>query len=60
MLYVVSAGRAVCWNVAVGWTRLFALVVEGYLHGVSTRKVDDLVKALGADTGMYVMVRHGA
>jgi putative transposase len=24
----------------------------GYLHGVSTRKVDDLVKALGADTGI--------
>jgi len=39
---------------------LFALVAEAYLHGVSTRKVDDLVKALGADTGMYVMVRHGA
>ena len=25
--------------------------MEAYLHGVSTRKVDDLVKALGADTG---------
>ncbi|MGL1204146.1 transposase, partial [Vibrio parahaemolyticus] len=25
---------------------------EAYLHGVSTRKVDDLVKALGADTGI--------
>ena len=24
----------------------------GYLHGVSTRKVDDLVKALGADSGI--------
>jgi hypothetical protein len=23
-----------------------------YLHGVSIRKVDDLVKALGADTGI--------
>src|SRR4051812_42230067 len=26
--------------------------MEAYLHGVSTRKVDDLVKALGADTGI--------
>ena len=31
---------------------LFAVVREAYLHGVSTRKVDDLVKALGADTGI--------
>jgi len=31
---------------------LFAVVVEAYLHGVSTRKVDDLVRALGADTGI--------
>src|SRR4051812_34706064 len=30
---------------------LFAVVMEAYLHGVSTRKVDDLVKALGADSG---------
>ena len=30
--------------------RLFAVVMEAYLHGTSTRKVDDLVKALGADT----------
>jgi transposase-like protein len=29
---------------------LFASVVEAHLHGVSTRKVDDLVKALGADS----------
>jgi transposase-like protein len=27
--------------------------MEAYLHGVSTRKVDDLVRALGADTGRY-------
>jgi putative transposase len=27
---------------------LFAVIMEAYLHGVSTRKVDDLVKALGA------------
>jgi len=31
---------------------LFAVVMEAYLHGVSTRKVDDLVKALGANTGI--------
>src|SRR5579871_3023282 len=30
---------------------LFAVIMEAYLHGISTRKVDDLVKALGADTG---------
>ena len=31
---------------------LFAVIMEAYLHGVSARKVDDLVKALGADTGI--------
>ena len=31
---------------------LFAVVMKAYLHGVSTRKVDDLVKALGADSGI--------
>ena len=31
---------------------LLAVVQEAYVHGVSTRKVDDLVKALGADTGI--------
>lgn len=31
---------------------LFAVVMETYLHGTSTRKVDDLVKALGADSGI--------
>ena len=31
---------------------LFAVVMEAYVHGVSTRKVDDLVKALGANTGI--------
>ncbi|MEU6357866.1 IS256 family transposase [Streptomyces sp. NPDC047072] len=31
---------------------LFAVVMEAYVHGVSTRSVDDLVKALGADTGI--------
>lgn len=31
---------------------LFAVVMEAYVHGVSTRNVDDLVKALGADSGI--------
>jgi putative transposase len=31
---------------------LFAVVMEAYVHGVSTRKVDDLVQALGAASGM--------
>ena len=31
---------------------LYAVVMEAYVHGVSTRSVDDLVKALGADTGI--------
>jgi transposase-like protein len=31
---------------------LFAVVMEAYLHGVFTRKVDDLVRALGADSGI--------
>jgi hypothetical protein len=31
---------------------LFAAVMEAYLHGVSTRKVDDLVKALGAEPAL--------
>jgi putative transposase len=31
---------------------LFAVVMEAYLHGVSTRKVDDLGRELGADTGI--------
>lgn len=31
---------------------LFAVVMEAYVHGVSTRSVDDLVKALGADSGI--------
>ncbi len=30
---------------------LFAVVMEAYVHGVSTRKVDDLVGALGAGAG---------
>jgi putative transposase len=31
---------------------LFAVVMEAYVHGVSTRKVDDLVKALGVGAGI--------
>ena len=31
---------------------LFAVIMEAYLHGVSTRKVDDVVKALGIDSGI--------
>lgn len=31
---------------------LFAVVMEAYVHGVSPRSVDDLVKALGADSGI--------
>lgn len=28
---------------------LYAVIMEAYVHGVSTRSVDDLVKALGSD-----------
>ena len=31
---------------------LFAVVMEAYVHGVSTRKVDDLVQALGGAAGI--------
>jgi transposase-like protein len=31
---------------------LFAVVMEAYVHGVSTRKVDDLVLALGLESGI--------
>ncbi|PWJ42442.1 Transposase (or an inactivated derivative) [Quadrisphaera granulorum] len=31
---------------------LFAVIMQAYVHGVSTRKVDDLVLALGATTGI--------
>ena len=31
---------------------LYAVVMEAYVHGVSTRKVDDLVRALGVGTGI--------
>ena len=31
---------------------LFAVVMEAYVHGVSARKVDDLVRALGVEAGL--------
>lgn len=31
---------------------LYAVIMQAYVHGVSTRGVDDLVKALGVDTGI--------
>jgi putative transposase len=31
---------------------LWAVIMESYVHGVSTRKVDDLIGALGIDTGV--------
>jgi putative transposase len=31
---------------------LFAVVMEAYVHGVSTRKVEDLVRALGVGSGI--------
>jgi putative transposase len=31
---------------------LLAVIMEAYVHGTSTRKVDDLVKALGVEAGI--------
>src|SRR3712207_2635056 len=31
---------------------LYAVVMEAYVHGVSTRAVDDLIAALGAESGI--------
>lgn len=31
---------------------LYAVVMEAYVHGISTRNVDDLVKALGVESGI--------
>src|SRR5205807_9370815 len=31
---------------------LWAVIMEAFIHGVSTRKVDDLVAALGIDAGV--------
>jgi putative transposase len=35
-----------------GSVSLFAVIMEAYLHGTGARKVGDLVKALGADSGI--------
>jgi transposase-like protein len=39
---------------------LYAVVMEAYVHGVSTRKVGDLVKALGADAGISTSEVRGS
>jgi putative transposase len=39
---------------------LFAVIMEAYVHGASTRSVDDLVKALGADSGISKSEVHGS
>ena len=31
---------------------LYAVVMEAYVHGISTRAVDDLVEAMGVETGI--------
>lgn len=31
---------------------LYAVITEAYVHGVSTRSVNDLVKTLGGDSGI--------
>jgi len=36
---------------------LHAVVMEAYGHGLSTRKVDDLVTALGAESGISISYR---
>ena len=40
------------WSGAGGWTKRCSRWMEAYLHGVSTRKVDDLVQALGMQSGV--------
>lgn len=41
-----------CWNGGGGWiSRCSRAIMAAYLH-TTTRKVDDLVKALGADVGI--------
>ena len=42
-----------CWSRGAGVDQaLWAVVMKAYVHGVSTRKVDDLVRALGVDSGI--------
>ena len=33
---------------------LYAVVMEAYVHGISTRAVDDLVEAMGVETGISI------
>jgi hypothetical protein len=42
----------VAGTTASGGSGLVAVVMEGHLHGVSTRQVDDPVKALSIDSGI--------
>ena len=56
-LRIVEAAAGIVLPRLVGATSpgrpgLFAVVMEAYVHGVSTRKVETQVKALGADTGI--------
>ena len=37
---------------------LYAVVIEAYVHGVSTRKVDDLVSALGVEAAYSGVFEH--
>ena len=39
---------------------LTLLIMEAYMHGTSTRKVDDLVKALGVDSGISTPRSRGS
>lgn len=41
-----------CWNGAAGSTGRCAVIMEAYVHGVSTRSVDDLVAAMGVESGV--------
>lgn len=42
-----------CWNPGARIDRsLHAVIMEAYVHGVSTRSVDDLVAALGVGSGV--------
>lgn len=42
-----------CWSDAAASNKaLHAVIMEAYVHGVSTRSVDDLVAAMGFESGM--------
>ena len=32
---------------------MYAVIMQDYVHGVSTRGADDLVRTLGVDTGIW-------